>query len=270
MVGMGFPDWTLWGMGISAVTALVSLALALLGQSPQLLRQSGLGGARLDLRVRTLTAVAFACLLLAFGFFVAGVPIGDQTLATATIQADATSPTVVPTTSREFSDDAIGDEADTLLTITPATPATGAFDGPPVRTSEAQQEPTEEGGEPLIPEEEEDPLPKDTVPGPPSTAVTPTSSPVASSTPTASPTITPTPSLTPTPILGDTIQVETSGSTVWLRRSPGGQNLVLVQDGDFVIILSGHANQGGILWRELLTLNGETGWLQQEFLLLGD
>jgi hypothetical protein len=43
---------------------------------------------------------------------------------------------------------------------------------------------------------------------------------------------------------------------------------VLVHDGDLVFILNGHANQGGIIWSEIRTLEGFVGWLQEEFLLL--
>jgi hypothetical protein len=74
------------------------------------------------------------------------------------------------------------------------------------------------------------------------------------------------PTLTPTPISGKTAAVNSGGSTIWIRRSPGGQNLVLVQDNDIVLVLPGHANQGGSLWQEVSTLDGFSGWLLEEFL----
>jgi hypothetical protein len=43
---------------------------------------------------------------------------------------------------------------------------------------------------------------------------------------------------------------------------------VLAADDDLVFILSGHANQGGIIWREIRTLEGLVGWIQEEFLFL--
>ena len=68
--------------------------------------------------------------------------------------------------------------------------------------------------------------------------------------------------------MGQTAEVGTSGSTLWLKRSPGGQNLVLVRDGELVLIRAGRANQGGLLWRQVATVTGEEGWLQEEFLIL--
>jgi hypothetical protein len=88
------------------------------------------------------------------------------------------------------------------------------------------------------------------------------------STPTPTPEATPTPSLTPTPISGETAVVTTGGGTIWLLRSPGGQNLELLHNADIVILHSGHANQGGILWQEISTLSGFRGWLQEEFLAI--
>jgi hypothetical protein len=96
----------------------------------------------------------------------------------------------------------------------------------------------------------------------PSPTLTPSSTP----TPTPTPTATPTPSLTPTPIEGDTAVVDSDGANVWLYRSPGGQELVLVSHGDTVILLSRRANQGGVLWREVMTLQGLSGWLQAQYL----
>ena len=269
---MGFPLWTLWGMGISAIAALIALGLALLGQSPQFLRRSGLSGARLDMRVRTFTAFAFASLLLAFGFFVAGVPIGDQTVGTATAQVS--DPTVTPLPfdaqlTSETGEASLGD-IQASVTATRATPATGSFDGPPISTAEALQLETDEPDGSATTVVESEPAPQISATPGPSATTTPTSSPAATSTPSPPPTMTPTPSLTPTPVLVETIRVETQGSTVWLKRSPGGQNLVLLHDGDFVIILTGHANQGGVLWSEVSTVDGVSGWLQEEFLLLDE
>ena len=55
--------------------------------------------------------------------------------------------------------------------------------------------------------------------------------------------------------------------TVWIRRSPGGVQLILLRDGDMVILSSGHANQGGVLWQEVITLEGVRGWIQLDLLL---
>ena len=72
---MGFPTWTLIGMGVAILAALISVGLALLGQSPTTIRRLSLARARLDMRVRALTGWGFAFILLAIGFFLAGVPL---------------------------------------------------------------------------------------------------------------------------------------------------------------------------------------------------
>ena len=257
-------------MGISAIAALIALALALVGQSPQFLRRSGLSGARLDKRVRTFTAFAFAFLLLSFGFFVAGVPIGTQPTGPDTTQVADSAITALPgaTLVSPEPGNAISSNPQASTSATRATPATGSFDGPPLNTADVQQRQTEEAAEILDPAGQSSPAPQESATSTASATTTPTSTPGATSTPPPSPTLTPTPSLTPTPVLGKTTPVETPGSTVWLRRSPGGQNLVLVHDGDLVFILNGHANQGGIIWSEIRTLEGFVGWLQEELLLL--
>jgi hypothetical protein len=84
---------------------------------------------------------------------------------------------------------------------------------------------------------------------------------------TPTPTETPVPTLTPTPITGQTAVIDIGGGNVWLHRSPGGQNLIILSSGDIVIVLNGRANQGGILWQEVMTVNGVVGWIQAEFLV---
>jgi hypothetical protein len=261
---MGFPEWTLWGMGLSIAGALVALLLSLLGQSPGALRRVGLGSSRLELRIRALTGYALALLLLAIGFFVAGVPLGSQTVqgtvsAQLTTTAAATSESAVAAVPTDFN----GTES-SESTPTPATPQTGAFGGPPSRTVQAAAPTitaTAEVGEPISP--------TISVIGQTNTP-TPSPATLPTTTPTSTPEATPTPSLTPTPISGDTAVVSTGGSTIWLLRSPGGQNLDLMHNADIVILHSGHANQGGILWREISTLSGIRGWLQEEFLIISD
>ena len=261
---MGFPDWTLWGMGLSIAGALVALLLSLLGQTPSAQRRLGLGGSRLELRVRALTGYALALLLLAIGFFIAGVPLGIQTdqdelsaqlTATAVATLDSAVAEGVPTNS-------LATEAPAEPTA--ATPETGAFGGPPEGTivsTEPAFTATVAAGIPISP----------TATGvAQSSTLTrqPTATPTHTPTPTPTPEATPTPSLTPTPIAGETAVLSTGGSTVWLHRSPGGQNLQLMHDADIVILHAGHANQGGILWREISTLTGIRGWLQEEFLII--
>ncbi len=245
-------------MGLSAIGALLAVMLAFAALSPRFLARIGLAGSRLDLRVRSFIGLALALMLLGGGFFLAGVPIESlggvmpptQPIVGAT--AVLLSPElIIPTT--------IG-EAGTQTAVPrrggAQTPQSGAFSGPP---------PTEEldvtlpsAVESSAPEVTDAPLP----------TATPSSRPTEppTSTPTPSPTVTPTPTLTPTPIEGKTAVINTGGSTIWVHRSPGGQNLVLVRGGDIVILQPGHANQGGVLWQEVMTLDGMVGWVQEAFL----
>jgi hypothetical protein len=268
---MGFPEWTLWGMGLSIAGALVTITLSWLGQSPHLMRRLGLSATRLDLRVRALTGYALALLFLAIAFFLAGVPLEPtpepQTLARSDSVLSAASEDM-PDTNNNTSIDA----AD--LPVTPATPETGAFSGPPLsRPTATVTEDAAEGDEPTATTESQaveatGPITPTT--GPAETQPSPTTAPQPTATATSLPTETPFPTLTPTAIAGETATVSTSGSTLWLKRSPGGQNLVLVRDGDIVLLRSGRANQAGVLWREVATVTGVEGWLQDQFLVLAD
>lgn len=262
---MGFPEWTLWGMGLSIAGALVALILSLLGQSPGVLRRIGLAGSRLEHRVRALTGYALALLLLAVGFFVAGVPLGlqsEQSTASAELTAAAMGSADSAVGTESVPSEPIETASPVEPTSTPTTPETGAFGGPPA----GADRPTAQGITVTV--TAADPISPTTPVRDQTNTPAPTPTIMPTSTPTPTPEATPTPSLTPTPISGETAVLSTRGSTVWLRRSPGGQNLDLVHDADIVILHSGHANQGGVLWREVSTLNGIRGWLQQEFLVI--
>jgi hypothetical protein len=266
---MGFPDWTLWGMGISIAGALIAITLSWLGQSPQWMRRLGLGAARLDLRVRAFTGYALASLLLAIAFFLAGVPL-ESTVETGTVaQQDAALNADNESTADSSGNEIIAVEA---LEVTPATPETGAFSGPPASRSApiVQESPAASIAEPQVSREAAPVVvtsPITITAGAPETQSTPTATAQPTETPTPLPTETPFPTLTPTAIVGETAVVSTLGSTLWLKRSPGGQNLVLVRDGDIVLLRTSQANQGGILWRQVATVSGVEGWLQDQFLL---
>ena len=260
---MGFPTWTLWGMGLSVLGALITLGLSLLAQSPQALKRIGLGGSTLDQRSRAFTTYAFALMILALGFFLAGVPIGTENQSAV---QEPSSPAPTAAQEQAAADDTSSPEIDTPTP--PLTPETGAFGGPPPELAN----PT--SSQPITPSTTitgETPLLNGTAPentpGPtaePSTTTEPTATPEPTLTPT--PTNTPIPTLTPTPILSPTAVVDAGGGNVWLLRSPGGQNLVILSSGDIVIPLNGRANQGGVLWREIMTVDGIVGWIQEEFL----
>jgi hypothetical protein len=271
---MGFPMWTLWGMGLAALGALVAVGLSLIGQSPRLSRRLGL---RLETAARPLTGFGFALILLAIGFYLAGVPLGVEAPAEPTAEADevATTPDGGGLSqSTEFT---------TTVTLAPdeltrsSTPSTGAFGGPPpdsttVVTGEVELEGTGAPTSPVTPVATSEPGTTPTRTPAATRTATPTASATATATPSPTPTTTPTatatpsPTLTPTPIEGETATVTTGGSNIWLRRTPGGQTLMLVGDGQVLLVRPGHANRAGILWQEVSTLDGIVGWVELEFL----
>jgi hypothetical protein len=281
-------------MGLAAIAALFFLLLALIGQSPGLMRRLGLDVYRLDLRVRAFTGYAFACLLLVGGFFVAGVPLGQASPA-PTAQGENGDPAPQegePTAGTDLAAIETSRPVTGTLAATGASsgddrPASGAFGGVPTRASAtptAQALPEEEEGVVVTPDiptptlEGAEPLtgtvaavdtPTPTATGTPTPVSTNTPTPTPTTTPTATPTSTPTntptPTLTPTPIAGETAILDTDGANVWLYRSPGGQQIQLVSHGDTVILGQRRANQAGVLWREVRTVDGVTGWLRAEY-----
>lgn len=296
---IGFPSWTLWGMGIAALAALFSLFLAFIAQSPRLLRRLGLDVYRLDLRVREFTGYALAGLLLVLGFFLAGVPIGGEVAAqpapptdTTTQQAVADLPLDVPgTLTRSAITETVTIPTASVTPRNPGqTPVSGGFgagsrptQGPEITltvtvTVTGAVMPSIPTLTPTVDPGTSDNSPTSTgtptrVTSPtPSLTPTPTETPTPSATPTMtpSPTATPTPSLTPTPIDGPTAIVDPSRSNVWIYRSPGGQELVLSPGGSTVILLPRRSSQGGFLWREVMTVGGLTGWIDDSYLIYGD
>ncbi|MFQ5400843.1 MAG: hypothetical protein ACE5E7_14755 [Anaerolineae bacterium] len=249
-------------MGLSVGGALIMIALAYAAQSPRFLARLGLTAARLDLRVRLFTGYALALLLLAVGFFLAGVPLGPQPqpiAGTAVPGVAEAAGEIAVTGTTDLSDQASAEEATATLTATrrlslaSSTPQTGAFAGPPGETPPA-------------------PAPEADTTTAVATGAAPTAAPptvTATPTPTETPTPSPSPTVTPTPIEADTALISTQGSTLWVRRSPGGQTLALVHDGDTVILLPGHANRAGLLWREVSTVDGVVGWVQEQYLDYG-
>ncbi|MBK7895433.1 MAG: hypothetical protein WAS33_17500 [Candidatus Promineifilaceae bacterium] len=273
--------WTLIGMGVTAVLALLMTIFAYLGQTPRALMRLGLAGYRLDLRVKLFTGYALASLILMLGFFLAGVPINtEETVAVTTPTAEiAALPTsantgamgAVPTTAVVTTSLPETETTSTSDVRTSETPSSGAFGGLPAASSD--ELPTEEttptatpelAGPSPTPGEGEAATATPTIIA--TTAGTATAAPTATATATPLPTVTPTPTITPTPIEGITGTIQTNGSTLWVRRSPGGQQLVLVQNQEIVLVENGRANQGGILWREVRTVSGIVGWVQAEFL----
>lgn len=248
-------------MALSALGALLFTGLALAGQSPKFLVRTGLQGTRLDLRVRMLTGYGFACILLGFGFFLAGVPLDGTSLANRETAVTQITPTPDETN--------IAIVGGAITTSTPTAvasqsnessgpPASGAFVGlPPEETPEGDGVTSEEGDGTAV-----------ATPTPITETPTQTSTPTQ--TPTSTPTVTPTPTLTPTPIEGETAVVDLGGGTIWLRSTPDGQNMLIINSGDLVILRESYANRAGRMWREVSTLTGDTGWLPVEFLNTGE
>lgn len=259
-------------MGLSALAALVAMLLAYGGLSPSWLQRSRLlRDLMTGARVRSFAGYAVALLLLSLGFFLAGVPLGDGAVETAVIPtalpnlAEATADNEPPT-AEVVAEVAESPSPTPVIVPTSSTPASGAFERPPTSTPNPDGEVVTETETPNTPE----PTSTGTVTATPTPSNTPTPSPTStpSPTPTASPTptMTPSPTFTPTPIVGETAVVELNGSTVWVRVSPGGQNLVLLLAGDTVVLSDGRATLDGVTWREVRTVDGVRGWLPLEFL----
>ena len=259
-------------MGVTGIIAFLMVVLAYAAQSPRFLKRIGLAGYRLDLRVRSFTGYTLAFMLLSFGFFLAGVPLGPQ------LEPEPTAQIVEVTSTPKLAQTAVSDIASTdalsssasIAEATPTRPSTGPETLPTV-------EPAADAADDTSVEEastEETPVAEATIPAissssneaEPDSTATPTPTAQASPTPSPTPTETSLPTFTPTPIVGNSATIGTGTSTLWLRRTPGGQNFVLVKGGDIVILLSGHAHQGGTLWREVSTLDGTAAWVQESFL----
>lgn len=275
LIIMGFPTWTLWGMGLAAAAALLTITLAFVGQSPRLLSRLGLTGARLDLRARNLTGYGLAFLLLATGFFIAGVPLGTGSAAVA--GASTGEPPVAGTIAGEIMDQdgpvptAAVQAAISALETNPAptrSSSSGAMGGLAVPTAEALVTPEvdsatpDESAAPTTPPELLATPVEPVVAATEEAAPPPTAVPTATPAPTQTPTVTP----SPTPIAGPTARINDNTSTLSIRKTPGGEPLVQVVRGDTVLLLPGHAFYGGGLWREVSTVDGVAGWVQEQFL----
>ena len=262
-------------MGASALGALIFILIAYLALSPAALLRLGLSGTRLDLRVKSFIGYALACLLLLLGFFIAGVPLdaGAQTAVNPTPITTEAEPTAGATVI-VFSTPTLESTASvtvTTETLTSTVRASGAMGELPPTNDEAEpasgafvplgEEETPESGEEATPLPEAGPS---STPTPEQTATAAVETPTA--TPTPSPTATLIPTLTPTPIDGETAVLELNGGVVWLKRSPGGQNLVILGDQEVVIMQNGRASRDGRIWREIMSVDGTTGWVQEIYL----
>ena len=248
-------------MGLAAVGALVAILLAFLAQSPRLLSRLKLTGQRLDLRARALTGYGLALLLLAMGFFLAGVPLdaNREQIAVETTELQGLGSAVATELAENESagNGGNGSQSGAMIGLPTATPggASGAMGD--LITPQATLEP----GDIItgtIETTAEAPAPPAATGEPP--AATATRAPTETSTPT------PMPTPTATPILVPTARINDETSTLPVRRLPGGPVLVVLTRGDTVIPLTGNAFRSGEVWKEIQTVNGVIGWVPDRFL----
>lgn len=267
-------------MGLSALGALVAIALAFLAQSPRLLNRLNLTGQRLDVRAKSFTGYGLALLLLAMGFFLAGVPLGPEDGATAA--GGTADTTALPegsageslaagaTITATVAAGSTGASGQSGAMIGLATPETGGASG--AMAGLITQQPTINAGI-IVSGTAEIALPPGATTGEPVGTAIPGETPLPTSTstrvPTATPTSEPSPTPSPTPILVPTARIGDGTSTLPLRRLPGGVVLVVLVRGDTVIPLSGRAFHTGDVWREIQTVDGVIGWVPEQFLDYG-
>lgn len=258
---MGFPLWTLVGMGLSVVGAIFFTLLAYIAQSPRTLMQFGLVGYHLELRVKMFTGISLACLLLLMGFFIAGVPLepilGETAVATPTPATVVAAQNPVPAATQPLT---TADNTPQAATQAEGTriPSSGAFGGPPP-SAQTEAAPLEAGGTAVS-----SPTAVPNTPEPIDESTRPAETPTPTTTPSPTPTATPT--ITPTPIEGATAVIDIGSGTIWVHRSPGGQQLALAANGDVVILENGRANRDGRIWQKIRTVKGLTGWVEAQFL----
>lgn len=252
-------------MGLSALGALVAIGLAYLAQSPRLLSRFKLTGRRFDLRAKSFTGYGLALLLLSMGFFMAGVPLDrnpSESLAETTTTPDDMAAALTSAADVPAEDEVAGGQSGAMSGLPTSSPggASGAMAGlitpQPTLDPGAVITATLDAGE--------TPLPSGV-----GTEPSPTIAATATRAPTVTPTPEPSPTPSPTPILEPTARIGDNTSTLPVRRLPGGPVLVVLTRGDTVIPQAGHSFYSGEVWREIQTVGGVVGWVQDQFLDYG-
>ena len=214
-------------MGLAAFGALIAIGLAFLAQSPRMLSRFNLTGQRLDLRAKSFTGYGLALLVLAIGFFLAGVPLSAEDRAAVVGAAGATLAPDETADAGEAAADGTPDGgtggqsgAMTGLATSESGGASGAMDGlGPGATLDAIA---------VISGTAEIALPPGATTGEPPAATAEsataeaTPEPTSTRTPTETPTPTPSPTPSPTPILVPTALIGDGTSTLPVRRLPAG------------------------------------------------
>ena len=117
-------------------------------------------------------------------------------------------------------------------------------------------------------------------PSPQSAASGATAAPQPTATPgPAPPTVTPTAAAVPTPTAPaasspppggwpEYVVSGTAGTGLWLRRTPGGQQLTIYREGSRLQQLSPDQEAQGLTWRNVRTQDGTEGWMAARYLAL--
>jgi hypothetical protein len=86
--------------------------------------------------------------------------------------------------------------------------------------------------------------------------------------PTADPDV---PTATPTAIICRAVVQGTSGSGLTLRETPGGTEVVVLPEGEIVILADAEpVVQDDIVWRQVRTVGQREGWVAETFLTISD
>lgn len=92
-------------------------------------------------------------------------------------------------------------------------------------------------------------------------------------TPTPTSTVDPSiPTATPTEVVCRAVVEGTAGSGLTLRESPGGPEILILQDGSFLTLVPDEepVESNGFTWLKVRTVALEEGWVADEFLVMGD
>lgn len=90
--------------------------------------------------------------------------------------------------------------------------------------------------------------------------------------PTNPPTDEPTPAPTNTPEPAANTAIVSSGVGVWLRGTPSttGEQLEWLLDGTVLTLLDGQETADDLIWRQVQTETGLTGWVAADFILISE
>ena len=80
---------------------------------------------------------------------------------------------------------------------------------------------------------------------------------------------TPQPTITPTTVVCRAVVEGTSGSGIYLRDAPQGNELVILAEGTLLTVLDDEpVEAGGFVWRKVREVGGEEGWAAQDYLTI--